>query len=215
MSIGLFGKEPGVTAGMSYGLYAKEPGVTAGMSIGLFGKEPGVTAGMSYGLYAKEPGVTAGMSIGLYGKEPGVTAGRSIGLYGKEPGVTSVNSKVTNGFQFGKHTSLSVTGTGFGPHSSKLGFGSHFVSPKHQPLQNASAFANVLPANSNGDQKCSGRACSFPSGSTELKQSDGHTAAPHTALFSFTGSGCGSQLNLQRRPRCSRRFRKFVHFVLI
>jgi hypothetical protein len=148
------------------------------------------------------------------------TASMSIGLFGQKLGFKSVSSsisstKATNGFQFGKHTSMSVTGTGttftgFHPHSSKLGFGSHIHSPKHEPLQNASltksAFANGFPVNTTGDQKSPGRSSgsaartsrssSFPFGSTELKESDGISVLDRASTFQsaalFSPSNCNS-----------------------
>jgi hypothetical protein len=163
--------------------------------------------------------------------------------FGKELGVTSVSSlvsstKVTNGFQFGKHTSLSVTGTGttfvgFGPHSSKLGFGPNFHSPKYKPLQNPSLtkspFGNVLPVTSTWGLRAGCSSSLFPSGSSEPKQNDasncavsnGHSfgtssaAAPSHKAFSFNSSKCNSQMNPQRRSGRSRRFREFLYPVLI
>jgi hypothetical protein len=121
------------------------------------------------------------------------TSAVSVGLFGKEPRIASATSsvfstKVTTGFQFGMETS-SLTGmgtkfSGFSPCSSKLGFGSHFESPKFEPLKDASltktAFANMFPVNSPGDfwssSKASGSAAPgshgslLLSGSTEMKQ---------------------------------------------
>jgi hypothetical protein len=144
----------------------------------------------------------------------------SIHLFGKQLRMTSASSsvsstKVSNGFQLSKHMSLSVTGTGteltgFGPHGSKLGFGSHFRSPKFEPMENAlltkSAFANVFPMNSTGDSKSPGkvrgsaahtsRSGFFQSGSPEMKQTDGINVFDHTfkSPAPFPPSNCNTSI---------------------
>jgi hypothetical protein len=161
------------------------------------------------------------------------TSAVSVGLFGKELRIASSNSSVsstkvttvyqfgkhtplslTTGYQFGKHTPLSLTETGtefagINPCSSKVGFGSHFLSPKFEPLKETSltktAFDSVFSVNSAVDQKSPGKANDsaaptsqsslFPSGSTEMKQSDGRNAFDHVCTFKPVQSCSQSNFN--------------------
>jgi hypothetical protein len=195
-------------AGTMRNTYLK-PGVTEGVNtVGTSGQNTGCSiATESSGLFAGKlspPSLsvpnTSAVSMGLFGQELRIAAGNS-----------SVSStKLTTGYQFGKPTSLSLTGigtefAGFNPCSSKLGFGTYFLSPKFEPLKETStAFADMFPGSSTGDQKSPGKASGsaapthsslFPSGSNEMKQSDGMNAFDYVSNFKPVASCLPSNFN--------------------
>jgi hypothetical protein len=131
------------------------------------------------------------------------TSAVSVGLFGNELRMASANSSVssttvTTGYQFGKHTPLSLTGTGtefagFSPWSSKVGFGSTKFEPLKETSLTKTVFANAFPVDSTVDQKSPGRANDsvattshsslFPYGSTEMKQNDGGNVFDYASVF--------------------------------
>ncbi|PNF40960.1 hypothetical protein B7P43_G08856 [Cryptotermes secundus] len=153
---------------------------------------------------------TSGQNTGcsISAESSGVSASAFVS-FGKlsPPALTKISLSVPNTSavsvgQFGKPTSLSLTGSGTEferstPYKSKLGFESYSWSPKFEPLKETSltktAFADVFPGDRTGDlkspRKASGssaptsRSSLFPPGSTEMKQSDGMKAFDYVSNF--------------------------------